>query len=356
MAKQVLERPSTFDVGGEHIGEGRCFVIAEAGVNHNGDAHMAARLIDAAVAAGADAVKFQTFKADQVVSMAAPKASYQQTTTAPGESQFEMVRALELNDTQFAELKAHCDRHGIVFLSTPFDHPSVELLHGLGMSAFKIPSGEITNLALIRHIGGLGLPAILSTGMAYLEEVDRAVAALTEAGCPALAILHCVSNYPAAPEDTNLRAMDTLREAFGVPVGLSDHSAGIEIALGAVARGAAVIEKHFTLDKTLPGPDHQASLDPDELCALVTGIRKIEAAMGDGIKAPQPSEANTREVARRSLFLRAALRGGQNIALDDLIALRPGGGIPPNEIEIVVGRRAARDLAAGTMLQPADFA
>ncbi len=356
MANQGTGQPSTFDIGDVRIGEGHCFVIAEAGVNHNGDADLAARLIEAAVAAGADAVKFQTFKADQVVSTTAPKASYQQATTAPGESQLEMVRALELSDTQFAELKALCDQHGIVFLSTPFDHPSVELLHSLGMPAFKIPSGEITNLPLIRHIGSLGLPAILSTGMAYMEEVEGAVAVLTQARCPALAILHCVSNYPAAPEDTNLRAMDTLRDAFGVPIGLSDHSAGIEIALGAVARGAAVIEKHFTLDKTLPGPDHKASLDPLELRALVVGIRKVEAALGDGVKAPRPSENNTREVARRSLFLRTALRGGQNIALDDLIALRPAGGIPPNEIETVVGRRAARDLAAGAMLRPVDFA
>ncbi len=355
MTNQDAEWPGAFDIGGMRIGEGHCFVIAEAGVNHNGDANMAARLIEAAAAAGADAVKFQTFKADQVVSATAPKASYQQATTAPGESQLEMVRALELNGTQFAELKTLCDRHGIVFLSTPFDHPSVELLHGLGMAAFKIPSGEITNPRLIRHIGGLGLPAILSTGMAYLEEVEAAVAVLAEARCPALTILHCVSNYPAAPEDTNLRAMDTLRETFAVPVGLSDHSAGIEIALGAVARGAAVIEKHFTLDKTLPGPDHKASLDPVELRAMVTGIRKIEAALGDGIKAPRPSENNTREVARRSLFLRAALRGGQKFASDDLVALRPGGGIPPNEIETVVGRRAARDLAAGTMLRGGDL-
>jgi N,N'-diacetyllegionaminate synthase len=356
MMNRDTEWPSAFDIGGARIGEGYCFVIAEAGVNHNGDAEMAARLIEAAVAAGADAVKFQTFKADQVVSAAAPKASYQQTTTAPGESQLEMVRALELTDTQFAELSALCDRRGIVFLSTPFDHPSVELLHGLGMPAVKIPSGEITNLPLIRHIGSLGLPVILSTGMAYLEEVEGAVAVLAEARCPALAILHCVSNYPAAPEDTNLRAMDTLRETFGVPVGFSDHSAGIEIALGAVARGAAVIEKHFTLNKTLPGPDHKASHDPIELRALITGIRKIEAALGDGVKAPKSSENNTREVARRSLFLRAPLRGGQNITSDDLIALRPAGGIPPNEIETVVGRRAAHDLAAGAMLRPADIA
>jgi N,N'-diacetyllegionaminate synthase len=355
MAKLDTERSSAFDIGGMRIGEGRCFVIAEAGVNHNGSAELAVRLIEAAVAAGADAVKFQTFKAELEISASAPKATYQQTATDPDESQLEMVRALELSDEEFAKLKTHCDERGIIFLSTPFDHSSVDLLNRLGVPAFKVSSGDITNLPLIRHMGGLGVPAILSTGMAYLEEVEEAAAVLAEARCPALAILHCVSNYPAAPEDTNLRAMDTLREAFGVPVGLSDHSAGIEIAIGAVARGAAVIEKHFTLDKTLAGPDHKASLDPTELRALVTGIRKIEAALGDGVKAPRASESNTREVARRSLFLRVDLRGGQDIAPDDLIALRPAGGIPPNEIETVVGRHAVRDLAAGTMLRPADF-
>jgi len=345
-----------FEISGVPIGAGRCFIIAEAGVNHNGDPALAQRLIDTAAATGADAVKFQTFKADLEISASAPKATYQQSATDPDESQLEMARALELGDDTFAELQAHCARRGIVFLSTPFDHTSVDLLHRLDVPAYKIASGDITNLPLVRHIGALGRPVILSSGMADLAEVEAAVAALKAADCPALAILHCVSNYPAAPEDTNLRAMETLHRTFGVPVGLSDHSAGIEIPLAAAALGAAVIEKHFTLDKSLPGPDHKASLDPEELGAMIAGIRKVEAALGDGVKAPRPSEANTRAVARRSLFLRADLRGGQNIAPEDLIALRPAGGIPPDQIDTVIGRRAVRDLEAGAMLQPADLA
>lgn len=351
MSGQAAKPPAAFEIGGIPVGLGRCFLIAEAGVNHNGDAGMALDLIDAAVAAGADAVKFQTFQADQVVSAGAPKAPYQRTGSDPLESQFEMVRALELDAAEFAGLKAHCDARGILFLSTPFDHESVDLLHRLGVPAFKIPSGEITNLPLIRHIGRLGLPVILSTGMADMAEVERAVAALAEVSCRALAILHCVSNYPAAPEDTNLRAMATLRGTFGVPVGLSDHSTGIEIPLAAAALGAAVIEKHFTLDKSLPGPDHAASLNPKELEAMVAGIRKVEAALGDGVKAPRPAEADTREVARRSLFLKAALPRGRTIAEGDVIALRPAGGIPPSEVMAVLGRRVARDLEAGTMLR-----
>lgn len=346
----------TLAIDGHEVGGGRCFVVAEAGVNHNGDPALARRLIDEAAAAGADAVKFQTFRADRVVSPSAPKAAYQTANTGGAQSQLEMIRALELDGEQFAHLKAHCARRGILFLSTPFDEDSADLLRGLGVPAFKVPSGEITNLPLVRHVGGLGRPVILSTGMATLEEVGRAVDTLSAAGCPGLAILHCVSDYPAAPEDTNLRAMATLREAFGVPVGLSDHSEGIEIALAAVALGAAVIEKHVTLDKALPGPDHRASLDPGELRALVAGIRKVEAALGDGIKAPRPAEADTSAVARRSLFLRAGLGAGEDIRADNLVALRPAGGIPPDELERVVGRRAARDLEAGAMLRRSDLA
>jgi N,N'-diacetyllegionaminate synthase len=356
MTVQVPIRPATFEIAGVRIGDGRCFVIAEAGVNHNGDVEQAVRLIDVAAAAGADAVKFQTFKADLEISPIAPKADYQQAGTNPGENQLEMIRALELSDAEFAGLKAHCEARGIIFLSTPFDHDSVKFLRRLDVPAYKISSGDITNLPLVKLVGSLGRPVILSTGMADLGEVRRAVSALTEVACPALAILHCVSNYPAAPEDTNLRAMATLREEFGVPVGLSDHSTGIEIALAAVALGAAVIEKHFTLDKTLPGPDHQASMDPEELRALVAGIRKVEVALGDGVKAPRPSEANTRDVARRSLFVQIALREGEMITEDHVIALRPAGGISPSEMNTVVGRRAAHALDAGAMLQPADLA
>ena len=344
-----------FAIGGHLLGAGRCFVIAEAGVNHDGDPEKARRLVDAAHAAGADAVKFQTFRAEQVISPLAPKAAYQRANTGGG-SQLEMIRALELSAGDFAGLKARCDERGILFLSTPFDEESAGLLRDLGVPALKIPSGEVTNLPLVRHIGGLGRPVILSTGMASLCEVGRAVEALEAAGCPDLAILHCVSSYPAAPEDTNLRAMATLAETFGVPAGLSDHSAGIEIPLAAAALGAAVIEKHVTLDKALPGPDHKASLDPAELKAMVAGIRKVEAALGDGVKQPRPAEADTRAVARRSLFLRAGLGAGEAILADHLVALRPAGGIPPDALETVVGRRAARDLEAGAMLRPGDLA
>ena len=345
-----------FEIAGQAVGGGRCFVIAEAGVNHNGDVAMARALIDAAVAAGVDAVKFQTFKAERVVSPIAPKAAYQRATTGSGESQLDMVRKLELSEAQFRDLKHHCDVEGIVFLSTPFDHPSVDFLDRLGVPAFKVPSGEITNLPLLSNIAGRAKPVVLSTGMSDLDEVDRAVATLMGHGCPALAILHCVSNYPAEPDDANLRAMATMEAQFDRPVGFSDHTSGIDIALAAAALGAAVIEKHFTLDKALPGPDHRASLDPEELHALVAGIRRIEQALGDGIKRPRPSEAETRRVARRSLFLRNALPAGQDIAPNTLVALRPAGGIEPDQTDALVGRRVVRDLAAGTMLQWSDLA
>lgn len=345
-----------FEIAGQAVGGGRCFVIAEAGVNHNGDIAKARGLIDAAVAAGADAVKFQTFKADRVISPSALKAAYQRATTGGEESQLEMIRRLELSEAKFRQLKQHCDAKGIIFLSTPFDHESVDFLDSLGVPAFKVPSGEITNLPLLGDIAGRAKPVVLSTGMSDMAEVERAVGALVSHGSPALAILHCVSNYPADPRDANLRAMATLRAKFGRPVGFSDHTAGIDIALAAVALGASVIEKHFTLDKTLPGPDHRASLDPQELQALVGGIRRVEQALGDGVKLAKPSEADTRTAARRSLFLRNALPAGRDIAADQLVALRPAGGIEPDQLDQLIGRRAARDLAAGDMLQWSDLA
>ena len=279
-----------FDIGSARIGAGRCFVIAEAGVNHNGDTEMAARLIDAAANAGADAVKFQTFRAEHVVSAHAPKAAYQRATTGDGEGQLDMVRALELPADSFGALKSHADRRGILFLSTPFDHGSVDLLHKLDVAAFKIASGEITNLPLLRHVAALGKPVILSTGMSYLSEVEAAVRALQSSGLDRLALLHCVSNYPADPADVNLRAMATLSAAFAVPVGYSDHTTGIEVALAAAARGAAVLEKHFTLDRASPGADHRASLEPAELTAMVAGIRRVESALGDGRGRRKPTQ------------------------------------------------------------------
>ncbi len=347
---------TSFSIGPQVIGEGRCFVIAEAGVNHDGDPARAAAMIDVAAAAGADAIKFQTFRAEAVISAGAPKAAYQRRTTGAGESQLDMIKRLELAPSDFRALAAHCAAAGIAFLSTPFDEASVELLSGIGVPAFKAPSGEITNLPLLACIGRRGRPVILSTGMADMAEVSRAVETLREAGCPDLALLHCVSSYPADPADCNLRAMATMRETFGLPVGFSDHSTGIDIALAAAALGAAVIEKHFTLDKALPGPDHQASLDPEELAALLAGIRRVEAALGDGVKAPRPAEADTAAVARRSLFLREPVSAGQGIEPANIVALRPAGGIEPHALAEVAGRRAARDLPAGSMLRWTDLA
>ena len=268
-----------FAIDGRLVGRGQpCLIIAEAGVNHNGSLDLACELVDAARAAGADAVKFQTFKAERLVSVAAPKAAYQKRTTGAEESQLEMIRKLELSETDHRRLLARCREQGILFLSSPFDEQSADFLDELGLSAFKIPSGELTNLPFLAHLAGKGRPLILSTGMACLAEVEAAVQTIAEVGPVPVALLQCVSNYPADPADVNLRAMDTLAVAFGVAVGYSDHVPGNEVAFAAVARGACIVEKHFTLDRSLPGPDHQASLEPDELAALVRGIREIGRA------------------------------------------------------------------------------
>jgi N,N'-diacetyllegionaminate synthase len=340
----------TIPVGDHQIGGARCFVIAEAGVNHNGDLGLAGRLVDAAADAGADAVKFQTFRTAALVSAAAPKARYQVETTGGGESQQAMLARLELSAAAHAALKAHAARRSLVFFSTPFDEASADLLEGLGVALFKVPSGEVTNLPLLRHVAAKGRPVLLSTGMCTLDEVAVAVATVRAAGDPPLAILHCVSAYPAPAEDTNLKAMDTLRERFGCPVGLSDHSLGIEIALAAVARGAALLEKHLTLDRTLPGPDHRASLEPADFAALVRGVRAVESALGDGVKRPMPSELDTRAVARRSLVAARALPAGHRIRPGDIAIKRPGTGISPAELDRVVGRTLTRDVAADDLL------
>lgn len=344
-------------IGERSIGSGQpCFLIAEAGVNHNGDVAMARRLIDVAARAGADAVKFQTFKADLVISDDAPKARYQLDHTDPGESQLEMVRRFQLSYDDFAALRDYCHDRGIVFLSTPFDHDSLDFLVTLGVPALKLPSGELTNLPLLHAAARSGLPAILSTGMADLSEVGVAVETLRSGGCDQLVVLHCVSNYPADPADANLRAMATMAEAFDVPVGYSDHTPGLTVALASVALGACVLEKHFTLDRTLPGPDHAASLDPEELTALVREIRTLESALGDGAKRPRPAEVDTLKVARRSLFLSRPVPAGRQLDPADLVALRPAGGIPPSEFDTVTGRRPTRDLDAGHRLDWQDLA
>lgn len=337
------------------LGPGQpCFVIAEAGINHNGELARALDLIDAAAAAGADAVKFQTFKAELVISGDAPKAAYQLANTDPKESQLHMVRSCQLGFDDFLVLQSHCRKLGICFLSTPFDLDSLDFLDRSAVPAIKVGSGDITNFPLLARAAATGRPVILSTGMSYLTEVEAAVAELQASGCHELVVLHCVSNYPADPSEANLRAMITMAERLALPVGFSDHTQGLTVALAAVALGASVLEKHFTLDKTLYGPDHVCSLDPDEMRELVTAIRSVEAALGDGVKAPREAEADTRRVARRSLFLKYDLAAGAAIEPDCLIALRPSGGISPNELGRVNGRKAARALKAGDMLLWAD--
>ncbi len=334
----------------------RTFVIAEAGVNHNGDVALARKLVDVAAEAGADAVKFQTFSVDRLVTPTAAPAEYQRRTGAA--SQHEMLRQLELSRAAHEELAAHCATRGIEFMSTPFDPESARFLAGLGVRRLKVPSGEITNLPLLEVVGSLGPQVILSTGMAEMAEVETAVATLCRAGATDLVVLQCVSNYPAEAAATNLRVMDTYAQAFGVPVGLSDHTVGLTIAIAAVARGARYLEKHFTLDRTLPGPDHQASLEPDELAALVRAVRDVEAALGDGIKRPAPSELPVRDVARKSLVAARDLAAGSVLRQEDVVILRPGTGISPARLPDVIGRRTVRAIAAHTpltddMLEPA---
>jgi N-acetylneuraminate synthase/N,N'-diacetyllegionaminate synthase len=338
-------------IGDKQVGPGHSvFIIAEAGVNHNGDLEMARKLVEVAVAAGADAVKFQTFRAEAVASPNAPKAQYQIDTTGNSETQLEMLRRLELSPRAHHEIQELCRKSGIIFLSTPFDEAAADLLAQFDVPAFKISSGDITNLPLLAHVARNGKPVILSTGMSDLDEVAEAVTAIQNEGCDQLILLHCVTNYPASATDINLRAMRTMTEAFGVPVGYSDHTTGIEIPMAAVALGACVIEKHFTLDRDLPGPDHRASLEPAELRAMIEGIRKVEAALGDGRKAPANSELDTARIARRSLVAVGDIRAGTRIVREMIAAKRPGTGLPPAKLSLILGRTALVDITAGSML------
>jgi N-acetylneuraminate synthase len=346
-----MKRKESFGIGAVRIGVGHpSFIIAEAGVNHNGDLALARRLVEAAMDAGANAVKFQTFSADRLVTAAAPQAEYQKRNTGIEESQYAMLKRLELSEAAHRDLLRHCQARGILFLSSPFDEASADFLEALGVAAFKVPSGEITNTPFLAHLARKGKPLIVSTGMSTLDEVRQAVETIRQAGDPPLALLHCVSNYPAAPADINLRAMATLRQAFAVPVGYSDHADGIEIALAAATLGACIIEKHFTLDRTLPGPDHKASLEPGELAALVRSIRQIETALGDGSKHPAASETDTAAVARKSLVAVCDLAVGTVLERSHLAIRRPGTGLPPSRLEAVVGRRLRRALPAGAVL------
>ena len=330
----------------------RTLIIAEAGVNHNGDLALARQLIDVAAVAGADLVKFQTFTADRLATRTAQKADYQNRTTTSTESQHEMLSRLELTDAMHHELIAHCATRKIGFFSTGFDIESVDLLVRHGQNHFKIPSGEITNLPYLRHIAHLGKSVILSTGMANLGEIEAAIDALEAAGTPRamLTVLHCTTEYPTPMAEVNLRAMLSIHAAFGVAVGYSDHTQGIEVAIAAVAMGATVIEKHFTLDRNLPGPDHKASLEPAELNAMVAAIRNIEVALGDGIKRPSPSEARNRPVVRKSLVASRAITSGALFTAENITAKRPATGISPMRWDEVMGKTALRDFGPDELI------
>lgn len=328
----------------------RTVVIAEAGVNHNGSLDLARALVDEAKRAGADFVKFQSFRTAALASKTAPKAAYQRKTTAARQSQYDMLRALELSPVAHRILFAYCRVKRIGFLSSPFDEQSADLLSRLGVSQFKIPSGEITNHGFLRHVALKRKPIILSTGMSTLGEVEDAVRVIKDAGNRRTTLLHCVTEYPAPYDQINLRAMLTLKTAFGLPVGYSDHTPGIEIALAAVALGAAVIEKHFTLDRTMEGPDHQASLEPAELTNMVRAIRNVEASLGDGRKAPAPAELRNLTVARKSLVAARAIRKGEAITRSKVVVKRPGTGIQPVDLEKVLGLRAATAIPADEVI------
>lgn len=335
----------------------KVFIIAEAGVNHNGSMELAKQLIDAAFEAKVDAVKFQTFIAENVISKHAVKASYQKQNTGNEESQLEMVKKLQLSFNDFIELKRYCEAKGILFLSTPFDMESIDFLASLNMGLWKIPSGEITNLPYLKKIAAYGEKVIFSTGMSTLGEIETAILILTSNGTAKenITVLHCNTEYPTPMKDVNLTAMLTIRNAFKIEVGYSDHTLGIEIPTAAVALGATVIEKHFTLDKTLPGPDHVASLDPQELKDMVRVIRNIEAALGDGNKLPSPSELKNINIARKSIHLAKDIAKDTVLSWDDLIVKRPGDGLNPMLIESIVGCKVKVDLKEDTMLHLKDI-
>jgi N,N'-diacetyllegionaminate synthase len=330
----------------------RTLIIAEAGVNHNGDLAVAMQLVDAAAEAGADLVKFQTFSSDRLVTQHAPKADYQTQAMGNTQSQFAMLKKLELSPQMHRDLISYCGLKNIDFFSTGFDIESLNYLASLGLDRFKIPSGEITNLPYLRHVGAFGKSVILSTGMATLGEIEAALDVLETAGTPRsrITVLHCNTEYPTPMQDVNLRAMCSIRDAFGVEVGYSDHTPGIEVPVAAVALGATVIEKHLTLDRNLPGPDHKASLEPDEFVAMVSAIRNIEQAMGDGIKRPSPSESKNKPIARKSLVATRAIRAGEVFTQDNVIAKRPGMGVSPMRWDEVIGRTAVRDFLADELI------
>lgn len=327
------------------------YIIAEAGVNHNGNIVLAKKMVEIARKTGANAIKFQTFRAEKLVTKYARKALYQEKNSRNSETQLEMLKKLVLTEDQFLELKDYCAKLDLDFLSTPFDFESVDFLFQMGISQWKIPSGEITNLPYLIKIAKTKLPIILSTGMATLDEVAEAVAILKKYGSNEIALLHCTTEYPAPFDEVNLRAMLTMREEFKLPIGYSDHTMGIEIPIAAVAMGATIIEKHFTLDRSMNGPDHQASLEPDELEQMVCAIRNVEKAFGDGIKKPAESEKKNIQIARKSIVAETRIKMGGTFTKDNLTVKRPGNGISPMKWFEVLGKRAARDFEEDELIE-----
>jgi len=329
----------------------RVLIIAEAGVNHNGDINIAKELVDCAKEAGVNIIKFQTFISEKAVSAVAPKAVYQIEHTGEGESQLDMVKKLELSFDEFIELKSYCENANIEFLSTAFDFESLDFLNELDLNYFKVPSGEITNLPYLEKIASYQKPVILSTGMATLEEIESAILILRGNGSGEITVLHCTTEYPAPFEDVNLRAMSTLEKKFDLQVGYSDHTVGIEVPIAAVALGAKVIEKHFTLNREMIGPDHQASIEPHELKQMVDAIRNIERALGNGLKQPTVSEMSNRKVARKSIIAKKNIGKGEVLTTENLTVKRPGTGISPMKWYEVIGNKAIRDFSEDEMIE-----
>lgn len=327
------------------------YIIAEAGVNHNGSFELAKKMIEVAKEAGADAIKFQTFQAEKLATVQSKKAAYQEKSIGKAESQLEMLKKLQLSQKEFVELKKHCSDVGIEFLSTPFDFESIDFLYQLGISKWKIPSGEITNLPYLSKVASTNLPIILSTGMATLEEVAEAVDILKKHGSTEIVLLHCTTEYPAPYDEVNLKAMLTMQQEFRLPIGYSDHTMGIEIPMAAVALGAGIIEKHFTLDRSMDGPDHRASLEPGELRQMVKAIRHVEVALGDGIKKPAQSEIKNINIARKSIVASKSISKGELFAEENLTVKRPGDGISPTKWFEVLGEKAIRDFEEDELIE-----
>lgn len=329
----------------------KVFIIAEAGVNHNGNMKLAKQLIDVAAESKADAVKFQTFISEKCISAGADKASYQKQTVGEAGSQLDMIKKLELSFDNFCELKEYCEKKNIIFLSTAFDVDSAKFLHDIGLETFKIPSGEITNYPLLKTVGQFQKKVIMSTGMSELHEIKDAIEVLNEYGTEDISLLHCNTQYPTPMRDVNLRAMLKLKDAFQVPIGYSDHTLGIEVPIVAVALGAVIIEKHFTLDKNMEGPDHRASLEPDELSRMVASIRNIEMTLGDGEKRVTDSERENMAVVRKSIVAAVPIKEGEIFTENNITVKRPGNGISPMRWNEMIGQKAVRDFGEDELIE-----